>query len=443
MNNDGRRLALSKKSLLSFKVHPGTGGLIRNPTATDVLNGRGGRVNAHCGNVFFRTIIKRYRNEYLSNETTRYGKHLIAAKIVSILRNLSPPGRFLQQDVTSGLWLEIGDEKARKKVGQALREGAKGHKRKVYNQKQKQRRKTKEGLFNLITLQKRHFNHETSSTSYSPIGQSLSLMSPFVQKSLKHISTKKLASPQDSNLSNQAFNVQQEITSKHEPHLYSNTYHISNISAFSPQGQHQKQCSTRHSSTTMNLPFKSNECEAQYDSCNESVTFINAQSSIYGSMYHRSQLKTDFTPSQTNVTHDLSHTTSKTQLEIPKINQIVVRQNPRKSTSKRQLQKNLQNESVGNKLDSIQQDFKCSDLVPREDEDMYSFDSEILMKFAKSCLKSFELSQSNANDVQYYVKRNEKEGRSDTYIDYIISGSHMEEEIDELDWWYLSEAMSK
>ena len=40
------------------------------------------------------------------------------------VRVQNPPGRFLQKDEKSGLWYDIGDQKAREKTSQALREGA-------------------------------------------------------------------------------------------------------------------------------------------------------------------------------------------------------------------------------------------------------------------------------------------------------------------------------
>lgn len=51
-------------------------------------------------------------------------KRLIASSIVSEIRALNPPGRFLARDTKSGFWKDIGDEKARDKTSQALRENA-------------------------------------------------------------------------------------------------------------------------------------------------------------------------------------------------------------------------------------------------------------------------------------------------------------------------------
>ena len=54
-------------------------------------------------------------------KTRKLEKVHVANDIVQRIRRLDPPGRFLKED-EDGTWWDIGDEKARKKVGQALRE---------------------------------------------------------------------------------------------------------------------------------------------------------------------------------------------------------------------------------------------------------------------------------------------------------------------------------
>ena len=48
----------------------------------------------------------------------------ISRSIVEAVRNLGPPGRFLEKDVNTGVWSDIGDKKAVEKTSQALRDGA-------------------------------------------------------------------------------------------------------------------------------------------------------------------------------------------------------------------------------------------------------------------------------------------------------------------------------
>lgn len=66
------------------------------------------------------------RDSYLDDKTKKLEKAHIAAQIVYMIRAMNPPGRFLKED-PDGSWWDIGDQKAIKKVGQALREdGVKG-----------------------------------------------------------------------------------------------------------------------------------------------------------------------------------------------------------------------------------------------------------------------------------------------------------------------------
>lgn len=97
---------------------------MKTPHANDVLSGRGGRINSHSGNVRFRELVDSLKREYLDPRTKKIEKARIAASIISNIRSLEPSGRFLKEDPHTGLWLEIGDERAWKKSGQALRESA-------------------------------------------------------------------------------------------------------------------------------------------------------------------------------------------------------------------------------------------------------------------------------------------------------------------------------
>lgn len=101
-------------------------GPIRDPNENDVLCGRGGRINAHEGNIQFREIVASRKKDYLAKSTKKLEKAHIAASIVSTIRNMNPQGRFLKEDAADGMWYDIGDAKAIKKAGQALREDAPG-----------------------------------------------------------------------------------------------------------------------------------------------------------------------------------------------------------------------------------------------------------------------------------------------------------------------------
>lgn len=98
-------------------------GPVRRINKNDVLAGRGGRINSHVGNIQFREIVLQRKEDYRAHSTRKLEKAHIAAEIVYLIRSLDPPGRFLKED-PDGAWYDIGDEKAIKKVGQALREDA-------------------------------------------------------------------------------------------------------------------------------------------------------------------------------------------------------------------------------------------------------------------------------------------------------------------------------
>jgi len=54
--------------------------------------------------------------------TTRSDKSLVAKEIVTNWRNQIPPGRFLKYDGSTKVWNDVGDEAAKEKTSQALRE---------------------------------------------------------------------------------------------------------------------------------------------------------------------------------------------------------------------------------------------------------------------------------------------------------------------------------
>lgn len=104
-------------------VPPGYGDLVHTPDLNDVLCGRGGRINSYIGNIRFRKIVNAYKADYLSKITNnKVIKARIAARIVLDIRSSVPAGRFLKVDTNTGLWIEIGDGKAKQKTAQTLRD---------------------------------------------------------------------------------------------------------------------------------------------------------------------------------------------------------------------------------------------------------------------------------------------------------------------------------
>lgn len=101
-----------------FDIPPKYGGKIIQPSKNDVLNGRGGAVHSHPGNVTYRKIVNSYRAIYLSPTVRKLEKMKIADKVVNQVRSMN--GKFLVKE--GDYWYEIGDAKARRKAGQAMRE---------------------------------------------------------------------------------------------------------------------------------------------------------------------------------------------------------------------------------------------------------------------------------------------------------------------------------
>lgn len=95
---------------------------LKNVSNHDVICGRGGLGNRHPGNRHYRQIIKDYQVQYLTSQKRE--KKKIAFEIMGIIHNLKPPGRFLQKDDTTGLFIQIDDKRASEKISQSLREGA-------------------------------------------------------------------------------------------------------------------------------------------------------------------------------------------------------------------------------------------------------------------------------------------------------------------------------
>lgn len=90
------------------------------PDIYDVLLGRGNGCASWSGNVHFRQVVWKHRQEY--KEASRFVKTSIAEKVYDDISSLDPPGRFLKKDDETGYYYEITEETAIEKVCQALRE---------------------------------------------------------------------------------------------------------------------------------------------------------------------------------------------------------------------------------------------------------------------------------------------------------------------------------
>lgn len=99
---------------------------IVEPGENDVMFGRGGGTNNHSGNIKFRKLCMQNKFKYLA--ASKVDKPKVAREVVAIWRNQDPPGRFItkaSRDNSKGqetLWRDVGDQKAREKASQCLRE---------------------------------------------------------------------------------------------------------------------------------------------------------------------------------------------------------------------------------------------------------------------------------------------------------------------------------
>lgn len=93
--------------------------LIDHPTDNDILLGRGGYNNKFVGNERLRDFAMEYVEEYLGS--TKSEKTHLAKTLVQRIRSLDPPGRFLKK-IETGQWIDIGDDLARDKASQVLRD---------------------------------------------------------------------------------------------------------------------------------------------------------------------------------------------------------------------------------------------------------------------------------------------------------------------------------
>jgi hypothetical protein len=90
------------------------------PHKNDILMGRGGKNNQHIGNETLRSMARLEAENY--RLASKKGKSLISRELVLKVRSLDPPGRFLKKNSDTGLFEDVGDEVAREKASQVLRD---------------------------------------------------------------------------------------------------------------------------------------------------------------------------------------------------------------------------------------------------------------------------------------------------------------------------------
>jgi len=104
---------------------------VKNPGHNDVLYGRGGAINNHMGNIYFRSLVNDRKEEY-NSYTSKANKTKISREIIRLIK--VSKGIFLEKEKVNsanrgkseltGWWVEVDVDKAMSKTSQALREGA-------------------------------------------------------------------------------------------------------------------------------------------------------------------------------------------------------------------------------------------------------------------------------------------------------------------------------
>jgi len=90
------------------------------PHKNDVLMGRGGKNNQHEGNEKLRDLARALRDTYKAS--AKKGKSNMSRDLVQKVRDMDPPGRFLKRNPDTNEWEDVGDDVAREKVSQVLRD---------------------------------------------------------------------------------------------------------------------------------------------------------------------------------------------------------------------------------------------------------------------------------------------------------------------------------
>lgn len=107
-------------SAVQISYHPVDYIAEKDVTFNDVICGRGGAVNNHSGNMRFRQLISKFKHQYMTE--SKQSKAYVAVRVLEAVKSSTPPGRFLCKYPVG--YLECGDDRAREKTKQALREGA-------------------------------------------------------------------------------------------------------------------------------------------------------------------------------------------------------------------------------------------------------------------------------------------------------------------------------
>jgi hypothetical protein len=112
--------SLTMMSLLPRQRQEKTMARMMEPHDNDILMGRGGKNNQHVGNGRLRGLARLQSKNY--RNASKKGKSYISRELVKQVRLLNPPGRFLKKNLDTGDYEDVGDDVAREKASQVLRD---------------------------------------------------------------------------------------------------------------------------------------------------------------------------------------------------------------------------------------------------------------------------------------------------------------------------------
>lgn len=110
------------------------------PGPNHVVCARGKGFWDHEGNKNYRITIALATKKYEAT-TNKFEKTLIVSEIVESAREATPSGSFVKKDNATGRWVQVGDQFAREKVGQSLRDSLHRHYRSSTKAKKCRQRK--------------------------------------------------------------------------------------------------------------------------------------------------------------------------------------------------------------------------------------------------------------------------------------------------------------
>lgn len=96
--------------------------LVNIITPSDVLCGRGKKIQNHEGNFHFRMLLQKYKDYYHAESMSNAQKASIVSEVLAEVQRLNPPGRFLEVDMKSELWMDIGRIRSARKVKRGFRD---------------------------------------------------------------------------------------------------------------------------------------------------------------------------------------------------------------------------------------------------------------------------------------------------------------------------------